>query len=96
MFVFDPPRAHDRLPSGLPQERAAGSPKKCAARRGKSHRGAQERTRGNCSQLGMTEQGLCQLVKSSQNNELYEMRGARWGDTDCHFGADDSKLGRAA
>jgi hypothetical protein len=44
----------------------------------------------------MTEQGLCQLVKSSQNNELYEMRGARWGDTDCHFGADDSKLGRAA
>jgi len=44
VWGFDPPRAHTRLPS---DHRA----KKSAARRGKSHRGAQERTRGivrNC------------------------------------------------
>ena len=44
VWGFDPPRAHTRLPS----DHLA---KKSAARRGKSHRGAQERTRGivrNC------------------------------------------------
>jgi hypothetical protein len=40
-------------------------PKKSAARRGKSHRGAQERTRGNCSQLSGIEQGVCQAGKCS-------------------------------
>ena len=40
-------------------------PKKSAARRGKSHRGAQERTRGNCSQLSGIEQGVCQARKCS-------------------------------
>src|SRR6516225_9903300 len=41
---FDPPRAHTRLPSDH-------RTKKGAAKRGKSHRGAQKRTRGivrNC------------------------------------------------
>ena len=42
-ITFDPPRALSRFPSD--------HPKKSAAKRGKSHRGAQERTRGICSQL---------------------------------------------
>jgi len=84
MTVFDPPRAH---PVSPPITRT----KKCAARRGKSHRGAQRRTRGNCSQLIREEQGLCQLSNQLQNKDLGELCRLIDSDGNCHFGASASK-----
>src|SRR5579872_4082368 len=75
---FDPPRA-----------RLASPPvtKKNAARRGKSHRGAQERTRGNCSQLGLSKQSPCHRMKLFKNKGLLSPGRVRRGDGNCQFGA---------
>jgi len=64
VWGFDPPRAHTRLPS---DHRA----KKSAARRGKSHRGAQERTRGivrNCLVGSKACANTIKLVKTCTYN----------------------------
>ena len=55
---------HFRSPSSAWPVSLPDHPKKSAARRGKSHRGAQERTRGSCSQLISIEQGVCQAGKA--------------------------------
>src|SRR6516164_5760128 len=80
----------ERIPVSPPIGRA----KKCAARRGKSHRGAQERTRGNCSQLMWREQGSCQPCIPLLNNLLHGSWCRAGGDANCHFAASDSKVGQ--